>query len=755
MTLQDRHTSGIVVAYGALTLAAQVILLREFLILARGNELQLGVGLWAWLFWAGWGSLGGGRWGGDRGAGALGWLLLALGWCLPLTLLAGRAAPLVLRIPLGQDLPVMLTAGLGFALMAPFAFLSGWFFPLAARALETVAGAGAGGRAYALETLGAALGGAGVQLLLVRGMGSLSLVLGLGCLAAVTTLLGTRGPRAPVPSRGLPWAAGVSLGLGVALLTLSPYLDGLSRQWQTPGGRLLAVTETPSQVLSATREIDQVSVFSNNLWYFSFPDPLSAQEQVHYALLQHPGPRRVLLLGGGAAGLAAEVLKSPGVTHLDVVEADPRLLPWAREVLPPEASRVWDDPRVRLQIQDARGFVRDRRQTYDVIILSLPEPKSALWNRFYSLEFFREVRRRLGEEGVVSFALTGGQASLSPWRARYLGLAYHTLKQVFGEVIVFPGVTVRFFASPRTGGLTVDPDVLERRLKDRGLELLYVREDDITDRLAPGRLAYLQGILAGLPPALNTDLQPQCYFYDLLLGARMEDRGLQEVLLAVQRLPGWVPPVGLIALILMGIPCGRRGGGAPILASVLVMGVSVMALEMVVIILFQIVRGEVYGQLALLLAAFMLGMATGAGIVSRLRLPTRPLRRLALLGLGGLALLSGLLGLGLPWLSGIPLLGLPVLGPASFGGVLWLAGALGGGLFAVQARVWVQQGRSPAAGAGYLYAADLLGATLGTFGASLMAVPLWGLQEALGLVALLNLGALALLASARPRPEST
>ena len=43
----------LLLGYGILSLAAQAIVLREFLGLAQGNEIFLGLGLWAWLIWTG------------------------------------------------------------------------------------------------------------------------------------------------------------------------------------------------------------------------------------------------------------------------------------------------------------------------------------------------------------------------------------------------------------------------------------------------------------------------------------------------------------------------------------------------------------------------------------------------------------------------------------------------------------------------------------------------------------------------------
>ncbi|HZE21693.1 MAG TPA: hypothetical protein VE082_06545, partial [Desulfobaccales bacterium] len=51
----------LVLVYGAGVMIAQVLILRELLVLAQGQELKLALGLWCWLLWVGLGSLAGGR----------------------------------------------------------------------------------------------------------------------------------------------------------------------------------------------------------------------------------------------------------------------------------------------------------------------------------------------------------------------------------------------------------------------------------------------------------------------------------------------------------------------------------------------------------------------------------------------------------------------------------------------------------------------------------------------------------------------
>jgi spermidine synthase len=721
---------------------AQVLILRELLVLAQGQELKLALGLWCWLLWVGLGSLAGGR----RHApgvepGQLGGLLALLGLLLPTTILASRALPSLAHLPLGQSLPFTTAFLLFLLLLAPFGLVSGYFFPGAVQVLAQVAPQKAAGRVYYLETLGAALGVVLLQLFLVGRFGNLSLGLAVGLGLGLAPWLLAR-PRS--------WAARAAITINLLMLAaavgLASPLDRASRSWQWPGRQVIATVDSPYALLSANREAEQISFFANNLWLFTYPDPLTAEHQVQLGLLEHPRPRRVLLLGGGVAGLGTEILKTSTITRLDYVELDPYLVRLAQDLLPGVAS-LEKDPRVHFIYQDARRYLTTTPNRYDVILMALPEPRNAQLNRFYTREFFRTVDRKLTPGGVFSFALTGAETSLSPLRAAYLAMAYHTLSQVFPAVVAFPGGQVRFFASPDGGVLVTDPAVLVRRLQARRLSLQYVREYYLLQDLSPWRRQYLNQVLDRPPPEVNTDLDPRCYFFDLVLSTVQEGLGVKEALFTLQKLPPVIPWAALaLASLLVG--AALRRPGPRFLYQVVVMGLGTMALEILVLVLYQIRLGSLYQQLGILIAAFMTGMAAGSAAGShwfgRLGNGVRLLGGLQ----GGLALLAGGLALWLQWGVAWPASGGEFWTQAGYVLVLATAGFGGGGVFALSAALWTEIQPEVRGQGGMLYAADLLGATLGTLGVSLLVLPVWGILPALWLVAVLHTGAavMALLA---------
>ncbi|MHB8069508.1 MAG: fused MFS/spermidine synthase [Desulfobaccales bacterium] len=727
------------------------MILREFLVLAQGQELKLAMGLWCWLLWTGLGSLLGGRLASryPPAASQLGGLLFLLAWLLPGTILVTKALPLLAPLPWGQSLPAGAALLLFLILLAPFGLVSGLFFPWACRVLAASADQGAVGRVYYLEALGAALGVCLLQLLLLGRYSTLALSLGGGFLLALAARLLAR-PR----TRTARLSAALGLSLLTAALFLHPQLERLSLTWQWPGREVLSSVDSPYARLTATREGEQVSFFANGLWLFTHPDPLNAEYQTQFGLLEHPRPRRVLLLGGGAPGLVPEVLKTATVSHLDYVELDPQLVALGRQVLAPPG----DSGKVRMIYQDARHFLSATDARYDVILMALPEPQSAQMNRYYTLEFFDIVSRHLEPGGVFSFSLAGSETSLQPLRAAYLALAYHTLRQVFPEVLVMPGERARFFASPTPGTLVGDPEVLSARIAARHLPLEYVREYYLLQDLSRPRQEYLRRVLESQPPEVNTDLNPRCYFYDLALSGMQEGLPLKEILLFLRDRSPFIlwGAIGLATLLLAAL--WRKRSGPLYLYQVVIMGLGTMTLEIVILIFFQIQLGSLYRQLGLLIAAFMAGMAAGGAWGARAMKPREaagaagaPTRAWSLLALwqAGLAVLALAVALALPLASRFSWAGWEMALQAGFAVLLALVGGLGGAVFAGSAALWGQARPDAGARGGVLYAADLLGATAGSLGISLVVLPVWGLAPTLYLLAVLHAGAALMLAGSR------
>ncbi|MCS7050742.1 MAG: hypothetical protein NZL87_03920, partial [Thermomicrobium sp.] len=92
---------------------------------------------------------------------------------------------------------------------------------------------------------------------------------------------------------------------------------------------------------------------------------------VHPAMIAHPNPRRVLIIGGGDGGALRRVLQHP-VEHVTMI--DEQVVNACRAHLWGVHRGAFDDPRVELRFEDGFAYVERRPATYDVIIVDGPDP---------------------------------------------------------------------------------------------------------------------------------------------------------------------------------------------------------------------------------------------------------------------------------------------------------------------------------------------------------------------------------------------
>jgi hypothetical protein len=276
-----------------------------------------------------------------------------------------------------------------------------------------------------------------------------------------------------------------------------------------------------------------------------------------------------------------------------------------------------------------------------------------------------------------------------------LATAHATLRESYRQVLMLPGGWVYFVASD--GPLTAD--IAGRLPATQWLTPTYLAATLTPDRLADVRRA------TSLPATVNRDFEPVLYLAHLR-------HWLREFPVSFG-----VLEAGLLLALLVYLLRLR----APALV-VFAGGFAASALEVVLLLGYQVVYGSLYRGLGLLVTVFMAGLAAGAWWSAR--------RRVSLLWLAvGIAVLALAMpaGLRIGWL-------IPVL---MFG----LAGLVGM-QFPAACRL---ETADAATTAGRLYTADFVGACLGAMLASTLLVPLVGVATACALTAGLNVvGAVAL-----------
>ena len=191
---------------------------------------------------------------------------------------------------------------------------------------------------------------------------------------------------------------------------------------------------------------------------------------VHPAMLTHPAPRTVLVVGGGDGGCLREVLRHDP-EEVVLAELDPQVVALCREHLPGLSEGAFDDPRVSLVFEDAALTLRRYAGHFDVILVDGSDdvgPSEPLFGE----AFFADLRRALRPGGTCA-AQGGAFLDLDLLRATFTRLSGQLgpVATFRVDVPCFHGGDHAFFlAAPDGDPRGPEPDVLESRLRERGLE---------------------------------------------------------------------------------------------------------------------------------------------------------------------------------------------------------------------------------------------------------------------------------------------
>ncbi len=726
----------------------QVVLMRELMVVFNGNEISLGILLATWLFWTAIGSVVCSFFlRGSRARWMVAALEIVLGVSLPATIWALRVSKSLFQSVPGElvgPIPALLAS---LVCLSVFCVVAGALFVFAAHMVNLESNVDARRAvctAYLLEAAGSAIGGITASLVLLRFFEPFQIA----CIVLVLNLSMATVLLLRMSRKQWTGAAGLAALLAVFLLArVAPMVERQAQARQWSGFQVIASHDSIYGNLTVTETGTIRSLYENGLILASAPDEAAAEESVHYALLEHPAPRRVLLIGGGASGSVAQALKHPTVERVDLVELDPALIGMAREFFPAESAALFSDPRVHLHYADGRAYLRSTRDRFDVMIVNVPDPQTAQLNRFYTAEFFRSARNHLAPGGLLALQLRSSEEAISPDLAKFLRCINRTLREVFPYVVAIPGETIHFFGATRSGVLTGDPRTLVARLLERKLQTRYVREYFIPFRMMPDRMEQVGDQLQPLATTqVNRDFSPIAYYFNVVLWSAQFKPDYAVWLRAAEHVD-FSAVLGVVLLVMFSaaalcgfVPARERRARSAATFSMAATGFTLMALQIFLLLAFESIFGYVYHQLAILIALFMAGIALGSWLgLRRIRRDEHSACRAVALTQLLLALSAPVLMVLLSWFARVSGAAATwLVAQCVFPALAALSGILGGFQFPMATAIYLHDGSGRRA-LGTLYAIDLMGGCVGALVLSGYLIPVFGFWKTAWLCAAVNL----------------
>ncbi len=722
---------GLFASVGALALGTQVYLLREYMVALSGDEAAVGLGLSAWLVGIAMGATLARPWSTKRSASiiTLAIALLAVGGFFEMLL--ARIGRRLLDVPAAELLPLGPALVLALSVfVVPGALVGVAFVAMAAASAADDSNTSATiGRLYVFEAVGSLVAGIVVSLVLLPMTRPCAGLLILQTLALVTVL-----PAAwsRLIAGRISLAALASITLLCAVTPLAGRLETATQRARfatlAQGVTLLDWADTPYEHLAiGSREV--LNLYAGGVYVKSYPDALDDESRAHQLMLLNARPSRVLALGGVDGGVLRFCLMHP-VQRLDLVVLDRRAFELVARHLDAPDRTALADPRVHLYFQDPRRYLANSADPYDLILLLERDPATLYLARETTVQFARLVSARLAPGGTYVTRFTTGPTVQAGNTGRLGASLYRTLRDVFAEVRAAPGPVGLLVAGNSPDAVTLDPQRLAERWRERKLQSDVFVPELLPDLYPAERVATLGSELkrAAQRVAPSRDNRPLSFLYALSLRQQMAHSTWSRVL-------GWgihhprrlqvaavAPSLLLLFWLVMRRLASRSRGSSTLVVmhATAVTGACGMAFSLMLFFSFQTRVGALYSEIGLLSALFMAGLAAGGAFA--VRYLSLAAAQAVSLGAGAVLALSFALldrqGVSFGWVTLI------------HGLLLVLSGAATGAVFPAAVKALIHAHHSVQNAASVPQFADHFGAAVAAVFASIMFVPILGLTQA-------------------------
>ena len=373
--------------------------------------------------------------------------------------------------------------------------------------------------------------------------------------------------------------------------------------------------------ISVTNQEQQITFYLNSLPVFTIPtDNINfVEEFVHipFSLLDNINQKKVLVLSGGVGGIISELKKYKGIS-IDYVELDPKLIKSVLKFVPEELKDV------NLYYTDARYFVNKTQKVYDIIYIGVKEPKDLQINRLFTSEFFKILKNKIDDNGILVFTTPGSLVYLPKDLLVFNKIILETIKKYFKYIKIIPGDGYNIVICSNTEKIFSYQTVI-KMLNKNNILTKSLTKDYLEYRLQQRQIQnFLEKLQTIKLSSLNQDYNPQAIVYILRywIGKVSEDRisyNFFKFFTEPKNLNLVLVIIFSAIIVVFTILLVKKNKRVFVLYSILTTGYTGMVLNLVLMFVFQIVYGYIYYLIAILTSVFMLGSALGCFLGTKLQ----------------------------------------------------------------------------------------------------------------------------------------
>jgi spermidine synthase len=493
----------------------------------------------------------------------------------------------------------------------PFGIVNGMIFGH----MSAIAKNEKAGLLYASDAIGDTAGGLIFSLVLASFAPPFSVIAVSGIALMICSLVFLRNPGRLAP---------VVSALAIPAVLSAAFLDGqISRiKWKQilPSFTHEQTVETAYgrvDILKSVSHAAKAVYFEGSLCGTVPPDKELAIPLAAFSLSETGGENlEILLVTSVFNPLISIFCGADSVSRIDLVCPDRRLFEISRNLnaVPSQSGKL------NLKYGDAGAYMEKSAAKYDLVIVLDSEPDSISGNRFFTKEFYRLVKGRLKDGGVLvtSMPSTGGY---SGEKTRiFNAIITSTLKTSFRNAAVLPGEE-KIVAASDSERLTANFAELDRR----------------AERILKGMAGFVPGILsaafsqseqrteaeqieaAGENCGINSDASPALPMHYLKLRSRIISGDFESPGICASAIEWISGKLGMLLAIFSAIyvfvlvfRMKSHGHRFSIGFSSFENGFYAMGVNIMLLFIYQNRCGMLYKDIAAMAAVFIAGTAVGA-----------------------------------------------------------------------------------------------------------------------------------------------
>ena len=220
---------------------------------------------------------------------------------------------------------------------------------------------------------------------------------------------------------------------------------------------------------------------------------------VHPSMLMHENPKKVFIGGGGEFATAREVLRHKSVERCVMIDLDKDACDICRKELPEWNDGAYEDPRLHVEYVDAKKWLENTEEKFDVIIMDICDPiEAGPGYLLYTKEFYTFLRSRLNKGGVI--VTQSGPGAHFNVKKECFTVIHSTLRSVFGSVAPYT-VDIPSFGCDWGFNMVLDTctqDATKQGTMDSVLahlmDIPMSKIDALIEKRINGKLKFLDGI---------------------------------------------------------------------------------------------------------------------------------------------------------------------------------------------------------------------------------------------------------------------